>query len=108
MNQDSIFIRQLKLVNPQELEFPITVIGAGGIGSWATLALAKMGCSNISVIDFDKVEIKNTPSQIYTMSQKGKNKVSALKETVKILTGVDIKPIVGKFQDVYKKIKDSE
>jgi hypothetical protein len=95
----------LDIVKPSELEFPITVIGAGGIGSWATLALAKMGCQNLHVVDFDKVEAKNTPSQIYTVDQIGKNKVEALQETVLHLTGTKISYHVGKFQELLQKDK---
>ena len=47
MNDNRKYSRQLDLVMPSDLNFPILIVGAGGIGSWATLALAKMGCSNI-------------------------------------------------------------
>ena len=47
------FWRQLDLCPPDKLKFPITVIGAGAIGSAAVVTLAKMGCSNITVYDED-------------------------------------------------------
>lgn len=108
MNDNLVFLRQLGLVTPHDLDFPITVIGAGGIGSWATLALAKMGCRNITVVDFDKVENKNTPSQIYTLTQKGMFKVNALADAVKSLTGIVITPLQGKIQDKLDKIMESK
>src|SRR3990167_10670430 len=101
MNDNKVFSRQLDLVKPDELDFPILVIGAGGIGSWTTLALAKMGCRNITVVDFDKVGEHNTPSQIYTFKYKGEYKVKALAQIVKELTDVDILTFTEKFQDWY-------
>lgn len=108
MLDEAIFLRQLSLVTPKELDVPITVIGAGGIGSWATLSLAKMGCQNISVVDFDIVEAKNTPSQIYTMAQRKMKKVEALRDTVKQMTNISIKPFFGKFQDLYQNFLNSQ
>lgn len=102
MNENKIFSRQLDLVKPSELDFPIWVIGAGGIGSWTTLALAKMGCPNLTVIDFDLVEEHNVPSQIYTPDQVKQPKVLALKDLVKQLTGTEIIPVQQKFQDWYQ------
>lgn len=99
MNLTKIFRRQLDLVKPKELEFAITIIGGGGIGSWAVFALAKMGCSNLTVVDFDKVEDKNIPSQLYKLSQVGQFKAEALKESIKDLTGVEIKTVTKKFQE---------
>ena len=99
MELNKIFRRQLDLVKPQELEFPIHIIGGGGIGSWATFALVKMGCSNITVIDPDRVEEKNTPSQLYNINQVGQNKVDALADNIRNLTGVEIKKSAVKYQD---------
>jgi len=72
--------RQLGIVSPAQLQSPIVVIGAGGIGSWAVLALAKMGCPNITVIDFDTVEDHNVATQFYKESQIKMFKVDALEE----------------------------
>lgn len=103
MNDKKVYARQLDIVQPTELDFPIVVVGAGGIGSWTTLALAKMGCRNITVVDFDKVEIHNTPSQIYKPDQLKEYKVHALRSIVDDLTCVDIVPIHQHFQKWYKK-----
>lgn len=100
--QNDYFLRQTDLVRPQELEFPITVVGAGGIGSWATIALAKLGCSDLTVIDFDTVEKHNIPNQIFTPDQIGKPKVEALKELVRQLTGAEIQTVEDKFEAWYK------
>ena len=47
----SCFLRQMDICPPEKLQFPITVIGAGAIGSASVLTLAKMGCGNITVWD---------------------------------------------------------
>lgn len=83
--------RQLGIVNPEEqLRFPISVIGCGGIGSPTVLALAKMGCGNITVWDDDRVEEHNLPNQFYRLDDVGKLKVEGLARTVLDYTGVDL------------------
>jgi molybdopterin/thiamine biosynthesis adenylyltransferase len=69
---------------------PITVIGAGAIGGWTTLALAKMGFVNIKVWDFDKVDTVNMNSQFYRFKDIGKYKVDALRELVEDFTNLKI------------------
>lgn len=95
------FQRQFGIVRPSQLQFPIVVVGAGGIGSWTTLALAKMGCTNITVVDPDRVEEKNTPSQIYTKEDIGLFKVAALHRVVLQLTGIQIGFATEKFEQWY-------
>lgn len=70
--------RHLDLINVDKLNTPITVIGAGGIGSWTVFALAKMGFSNITVFDHDDVSIENVGNQIYSFNHVGMPKVIAL------------------------------
>ena len=86
----TVFHRQLDLVTPEALKVPVTVIGVGGIGSFAVLALAKMGCSAITVYDYDTVEIQNLPNQYYKVADVGKPKVEALKDIVRDFTDTDI------------------
>lgn len=57
--------RQIDIINSDELEFPIHIIGCGGIGSWVALLIAKMGCSNITIYDNDIVEDHNVASQFF-------------------------------------------
>jgi molybdopterin/thiamine biosynthesis adenylyltransferase len=88
----SKFVRQLDIINQEELEFPIHVIGAGGIGSWTTLLLAKMGCQNIKVYDDDIVEEHNVVSQFFQDNQLGQKKIDALHDNVLAQTGIEIVP----------------
>lgn len=89
----NIYKRQTDLITPNQLQFPITIIGAGGIGSWAALALAKMGALSLTVVDFDKIEIHNTASQIYGADDVGRSKVDALQEIVNRFTHRAVTPI---------------
>lgn len=98
MNKNRMYSRQLDLITPDELDFPILVIGAGGIGSWTTLALAKMGCTNITVIDNDIVSEENIPSQLYAIDFKGVSKVEALKQEVYRKTATTITKVNNTFQ----------
>jgi len=86
---------QLDIVDVDSLRFPIHVIGAGGIGSWTTLLLAKMGCQNINVYDFDLVEEHNTASQFFEPSQLNMGKLDALYDNVERQTGVKINKITS-------------
>ena len=85
--------RQLDLCPPDKLTFPITVIGAGAIGSAAVVTLAKMGCSDITVWDEDDLADHNVPNQMCLVDRVGQPKVEALAELVEMLTGVKIKPV---------------
>lgn len=89
------FWRQLDVVSPEDLsQLSVTIIGAGGIGSPTTLALAKMGVENITVYDDDSVELHNLPNQLYRFGDLGKTKVEGLKDICQDFAGVliDIKP----------------
>lgn len=93
------FWRQLDIVSPSELKSSVSVIGAGGIGSLAVLSLAKMGCSQITVYDDDKVEEHNLPNQLYRATDIGQPKVTALKEIVNEFTNVEIRAIQERIKE---------
>ena len=87
------FWRQLDLCPPDKLTFPITVIGAGAIGSATVATLAKMGCSNITVYDADDLADHNVPNQMCLPEYVGFPKTDALAHLVEMLTGTQIKPV---------------
>jgi hypothetical protein len=76
----------------------IHIIGAGAVGAFTTLALAKMGFDAITSWDFDKVEEHNVENQLYGRTHVGMLKVQALKSLVKVLASVDIQTQPVKFQ----------
>ena len=84
------YARQLDIIDIEKLNIPIHVIGAGGIGSWTTLLIAKMGCPQIYVYDDDIVEEHNIASQFFTEKQQGQLKVEALQKNVLQQTGIKI------------------
>lgn len=83
--------RQLDIVTPEDLKSPLTVIGAGAVGSITALCLAKMGAPDITVYDFDTVEDHNYPNQYFRIRDIGRPKVEALREIVKEQSGTEIK-----------------
>lgn len=87
----SKYARQIDIIDTEKLSFPIHIIGVGGIGSWTALLIAKMGCSNITIYDFDVVEEHNCASQFYKESQLGIDKMDALQENILEQTGINVK-----------------
>jgi len=89
--------RQLDIIPLEVLGEQITIIGAGAIGSWTALSLAKMGFCNIRVIDYDTIEIENMNCQFYPHSAIGQLKVVALKDLVKAFTNIEIEAIAREY-----------
>ncbi len=56
----------------------ILIIGTGGIGSFLTQYLDKVGLYNITVADPDIVETKNLPYQNFSKGHVGQNKASVM------------------------------
>ncbi len=82
------YTRQQGIVDPKLLaDRRITLIGAGAIGSFSALTLAKMGIREIRVFDDDGVSGHNLPNQFYRKQDVGQYKTEALKE------------IIGEFSD---------
>jgi len=71
---------------------PLVVVGAGGIGSFLVLSLAKMGFTSITVYDADTIEEHNVDNQLYGPKHLGMTKVAALAEVCMELSGVEITP----------------
>lgn len=92
-NLQNRFLRQLDIVPTEKLSFPITVIGAGAIGSATVVTLAKMGCPNIMVWDADTLEDVNIPNQLCKPAMISRPKVEALAELVDELTEIQIKQV---------------
>lgn len=88
--QPEFITRHRDLVKPEALQRKITVVGAGAIGSFVVLSLAKMGFNNIEVYDFDTVEAENIGAQFYDTESIGKKKVDALINMVWNFTGTVI------------------
>ena len=72
-------LRQLDWYDPNVFDPRVTIIGAGGIGSWVTITLAKLGVRRFVVYDSDAVEEHNLGSTPYHMSSLAEKKVGVLK-----------------------------
>jgi molybdopterin/thiamine biosynthesis adenylyltransferase len=79
--------RQIDLIPTKILKEQITIIGAGAIGSFAAMSLAKMGFERLTVIDFDDVDIVNMSCQFYGFQDIGMPKVDALKRNIETMSG---------------------
>lgn len=65
-----MFDRLVKLIGEKNLEAiqkkKILLIGVGGVGSYALEALVRNGFTNITIVDYDKIEITNLNRQLIT------------------------------------------
>lgn len=96
------FYRQSDIVNPEQLaKVSVTLVGAGSIGSFAGLALTKMGIEKLTVYDEDGVADHNIPGQFYRVKDGESQpfKVFALQEILKEFNGVDIETHVEFYKD---------
>ncbi len=93
-------LRQQDLVDGKKLAATsVTIIGAGAVGSFTALALAKMGVQDLTVYDHDLIEEHNLPNQFYRTLDLGLLKVEALEGMIHEHTGVTIKSEGVKYQD---------
>lgn len=99
MGVGASYLRQQDLVDGARLAtLPIFVIGAGAVGSFTALSLAKMGAEKLTVFDHDRVEAHNLPNQFYRLNDLGRLKVEALKEIVRDYAGIEIQTFPEKYE----------
>lgn len=105
--------KYLKLKNSN-----ILVIGVGGVGGYATEALVRSGIENITLVDYDNIDISNINRQIIALSNNiGNSKVEEFKKRIlSININTKVKIIKDKidennidllFQDNYDYIIDA-
>lgn len=86
--------RQLRVLTAAEQyalqDAHVTVVGAGGIGSWLTVFLARMGVGHIELVDPDIVEESNL-SRLYGASSAdvGQPKVEVIADMVNTMVTAD-------------------
>ena len=80
----------------------VGIAGAGGLGSNAAVALARIGIGKLIIVDFDIVNECNLNRQYYFLDQIGMKKIDALKNNIKkinpnvIVETIDLELIKGK------------
>lgn len=90
MTMNRALLRQSDIIPVEVLSRKITIIGAGAVGSWTALSLAKMGFLNLTVWDADSIEEENMNCQFYPISDLTKPKVSALNSMIQFFTHHEI------------------
>ena len=79
----------------------VIVFGVGGVGSFAAEAIARAGVGNLTIVDFDDVDITNINRQLPALhSTVGRYKVDVMKERI-----LDINPNINikDIREVYNK-----
>lgn len=89
--------RQNDIISQDDLnKYPVTLIGAGGIGSPTAIALAKMGVHNLTIVDYDKIELHNIATQFYRKSDIGAEKTEALADSIEAFADTDVRTFCDK------------
>jgi molybdopterin/thiamine biosynthesis adenylyltransferase len=78
---------------------PVTLCGAGALGSQLADNLARQGFSQLRVIDRDRVEEHNVSTQLYGESEIGSWKVEVLHQRIFRATGVEIDAVRKELTD---------
>ncbi|MGE9271273.1 MAG: tRNA threonylcarbamoyladenosine dehydratase, partial [Verrucomicrobiales bacterium] len=64
----------------------VTIVGVGGVGSWAAESLARSGIGTLTLVDPDDLCVTNTNRQIHALEgQYGRPKTSALAERLRLI-----------------------
>ncbi len=78
----------------------VLIIGCGGLGSNIAVMLVRSGIKNLTIVDFDRVDILNLNRQNFFFYQAGQEKVSALKDILeKINPYVTVKALNMKIDE---------
>jgi len=92
------YLRQADLVDVGTLrDSTITIIGAGAVGSFTILTLAKMGVGHVEVYDNDGINDHNLPNQFFRIQDIDQHKVHALRNIVLEFSDAEIRP----FNELY-------
>lgn len=62
----------------RDIDKSVCLIGCGGIGANTAIQLSKLGVTDLTIFDFDKVSESNVGSQIFYNSDIGRYKVDAI------------------------------
>ena len=88
-NQDML-TRQSDIIPQATLGLGIDIIGCGGLGSTTAVWLARMGCYNLRLWDFDTVAVENLSSQHFNQHHLGMNKAKAVSGQICEITDMHV------------------
>ena len=74
----------------------IVIVGVGALGSHVVQFLRSVPDVAITVVDFDRVEQKNTLSQFHPRQSVGRSKVLAIQQTMSFLFGKKLQTVPHK------------
>lgn len=97
--------RHIEIFSPDNVKYPIHIIGVGATGSFVAMMLARMGCPVLNIYDFDDVEAHNIPNQYYDNGDLGKLKVDALEEKLKL---INPNIVINKYNVPVAAVEDDE
>ena len=88
--EDNIYSRTETLIGKDSLNIlknsKVIVFGIGGVGSFAVESLCRCGIGEISLVDFDIIDITNVNRQIHAMLNNiGKYKVDEMKKRIELI-----------------------
>ncbi len=108
MNDDNRFSRQEKIV-PTDIirNINVGIIGVGAVGREVARTLACNGVQNMTIYDFDTVELHNCTTQGYYESDVGRPKVECTKEElVRINSKISIDAVNDRWRPNKSKVFD--
>jgi molybdopterin/thiamine biosynthesis adenylyltransferase len=85
---------------PQENE-EVVIGGAGGIGSWLALLLARIGFK-IYLVDFDRVEMHNIGGQFFKVDDVSMYKTQSVNDSIQELCGTSINTINERVEENFQ------
>lgn len=88
--ENNIYSRTESLIGKDSLNIlknsKVVVFGIGGVGSFTVESLCRCGIGEISLVDFDTIDITNINRQIHAMSNNiGKYKVDEMKKRIELI-----------------------
>lgn len=89
----------------------VGIAGAGGLGSFVAMALARVGIGRLIIADHDRIEPSNLNRQQYFVDQIGEFKVDALKVNIRRANPyvhVEVHKVVLKEENILKIFRDAK
>lgn len=88
--ENNIYSRTESLIGKDSLNIlknsKVIIFGIGGVGSFTVESLCRCGIGEISLVDFDTIDITNINRQIHAMSNNiGKYKVDEMKKRIELI-----------------------
>ncbi len=86
-HEDDYYAKQAKLISQENLKKAhVLVVGAGGLGSPALMALTTAGVGHLDIVEFDKISISNIHRQpLFAPEVVGEKKVTVAKNKLAAL-----------------------